>query len=224
MSTIRTGAAADARASATDATPSRRGPGRQSTRRPAKDFVLTAYAQVLITFKARQLSRRPGFTSSDREDVENDLWAALASQAEHFDPTKSSFSTFAARVIDTAVTMILRDRSRKKRAAGFRAQSLDSPGLGSPTTETLSARVSAADVARRTGVVARDEISIHEDAEAVRHALALMPGDVREVCRLLMGGGTVSSVARNLGVSRRQVRKSLASARPFLERAGFGNY
>jgi transposase-like protein len=34
-------------------------------------------------------------------------------------------------------------------------------------------------------------------------------------------GGTVASVARDLGVSRRQVRKTVAAARPFLERAGF---
>jgi transposase-like protein len=47
-----------------------------------------------------------------------------------------------------------------------------------------------------------------------------MPDEVREVCRRMMGG-TISSVARDLGISRRQVRKAISCARPFLERAGF---
>jgi RNA polymerase sigma factor (sigma-70 family) len=187
-----------------------------------KDHVVTAYASYLVGFKARQLSKRPGFTRSDQPDLENELWLALTSQAEKFDPSRSSLNTFTDRVITTAAAMILRDRSRKKRAAGFRAQSIDIPAAKSPSTDALSTSVSADDVARRTGAEIRDEISLFEDTEAFRHALELMPDDVRAICRRLMGGGTISSVADELGVSRRQVRKQLASARSFFERAGFG--
>jgi RNA polymerase sigma factor (sigma-70 family) len=185
------------------------------------DAILTAYASYLVGFKARQIVRRSGFTPSDREDVEHDLWLALASQAEHFDPSRASLNTFTDRVIESAAAMILRKRRQKKRAAGFHALSLDAAGASEVTEGGSGAGVSADDLARRIGVNVRNEISCREHADAVHHALARMPEDVREVCRHLMGG-TISSAARDLRITRRQVRKHLASARVFLERAGFG--
>ena len=118
---------------------------------PAQDAVLTAYAQSLIKYKARQLTRRPGFTKSDQEDVEQDLTVHLLTQAHRFDPKRGSANTFAAHVIKSAAAMLLRDRGRRKRAAGFTALSLERTQVGQNTETTTSLRdlIGAADLAAR---------------------------------------------------------------------------
>jgi len=187
-----------------------------------KEFVLTDYAKSLIKFKARQLSRRQDFQPVELEDIQQELWLALVKAAEQFDPAKASLDTFIDRVVNTAVAMLVRARQRRKRGNGFAVQSLDQElAPASETPEPLAAAVSADDLSRRTGAVRHDEAVCREDTEAVEHALAQMPEEMRNLCRRLMGG-TVASVARDLGISRRQVRKIIGSARPFFEWAGFG--
>lgn len=186
-----------------------------------KDFVLTDYAKNVIKFKSHQLGQRRDFQSIEPEDLQQELWLALVKAAEQFDPAKASLDTFIDRVVNTAVAMLVRARRRLKCVKGIRADSLDDVNVSkSDSPELRSEAVSADDLARRTGVKSRDEASQREDAEVVEQALAQMPVEMRDLCRRLMGG-TVASVARELGVSRRQVRKTVADARPFFEEAGF---
>jgi DNA-directed RNA polymerase specialized sigma24 family protein len=84
----------------------------------------------------------------------------------------------------------------------------------------LSELISDADLSRRTGATGSDEIARHDDAEAFAHAVDAMPDDVRDVCRHIMGG-SISSAARDLGMSRRQIREAIQAARPYFEQAGF---
>lgn len=187
----------------------------------AHDAFLTDYATSLIRFKARQLCRRDGFSRSDQKDVEQDLWLALLCQAEAFDPDRASIDTFIDRVVNSAVRMILRDRRRQKRANGFHAQSLDAPAAGQEgECQSLGAGLSDADRARHRGACPTDEATLREDEEAIEHAFRQMPQPLRDVCRRVMGG-SISSAARELGTSRRQIRNALAEARPYFERAGF---
>jgi DNA-directed RNA polymerase specialized sigma24 family protein len=72
--------------------------------------IVTEYARTLIRVKAKQIVRRPGFSRSDQADVEQDLVVHLLCQAEHFDPERASLNTFIARVIDSAVAMLVRER------------------------------------------------------------------------------------------------------------------
>jgi RNA polymerase sigma-70 factor, ECF subfamily len=184
--------------------------------------VLTDYARNLIRFKARQLCQRRDFHSAERKDLEQDLWLALVKADTQFDPTKASLDTFTDRVVNTTVAELLRARQRRKRGNGRHICSLDHlHTLGTDNPEPLSTTVSADDLARRTGIAPHDEAARCEDAEAVAHALAQMPVEVRDLCRRLMGGTTISSLARDLGVSRHQVRRMAASAKPFLEQSGF---
>lgn len=189
----------------------------------AQNAVLTDYAHTLIRFKARQLSRSCGFTRSDQDDLEQDLWTVLLSQAEAFDPDRASIDTFIDRVVNSAVLMILRDRRRQKRANGFHTHSLDTPPQRSgPSTAAAGADLTAEDRCRHRGAAPVNESQLAEDHKAAQHALSQMPSELREVCRRVMGG-SISSAARELGRSRRQIRNVLAEARAYFERAGFGD-
>ncbi|MEZ6100255.1 MAG: hypothetical protein R3E01_14900 [Pirellulaceae bacterium] len=185
------------------------------------DFVLTDYARTLIRFKARQLCRLHGFSRSDEEELQQDLWVAVVKQAGNFDPQRSSLDTFIDRVVNTQVAMILRERRRKKRAEGFQASSLDESKPGADCSEPQSAKLTDEDLARRLGIVRVGATERRETAEAVEAALNELPEDLRDVCRRVMEG-SILSAARDGQTSRRQVRNALAQARPFFERAGLG--
>ena len=190
---------------------------------PARDAVLTAYARSLIRFKAKQLARKRGFTKSDQEDLEQDLTAHLLAQAHHLDAKRGSANTFAARVIKSAIAMLLRDRHRQKRAAGFTAQSLEGTRTRSAEeVESLRDMLTEADLRRRIGTGACDQDRA-ELITAVGQAFQSLPPDLQDLCRRLIEG-TAASLARELGISRRQVRNAIERIRLHFEAAGLGDF
>ena len=187
----------------------------------AQSVVFTEYAKSCVRVKARQLSQRSEFRQSDEDDLHQDLWLTLLKEARRFDPQRASLNTFVDRVVNSAACMILRRPYRQKRAQGRRALSLDRCKVSYGKEKMpLSQLISEVDLSRRTGAAPIDETDRHDDAKAFDHAVIAMPDDVRDVCRQVMGG-SISSAARELGMSRRQVREALQAARPYFERAGF---
>ena len=71
-------------------------------------WVCDPYVVNLIRSKARQLIGRYGFTQSDYEDIEQDLWADLYHRASDYDPSLASPRTFVNRIIEHR-TAALRD-------------------------------------------------------------------------------------------------------------------
>ena len=183
-----------------------------------RDAVLTAYAESLIKFKARQLSRKPGFSLSDEEDVAQELTAHLLTQAGLYDPKRGSANTFADRVIKSAIAMMLRDRRRQKRAAGFTAQSLEQTDVVQDHgIASLRDVLRPSDLGRRTG--AGDEERRAETVAAVIEAFQSLPPDLQDLCRRLIDG-TAASAARELGISRRQFRNAIERVRHHFEASG----
>jgi len=184
----------------------------------APNEVCNEYASTLIRVKARQLIRRPGFSRSDEGDIVQKLNLHLLRQAQHFDPTRSSLNTFIARVVDSAVAMLLRDRGRLKRAPadGTEIQSLEVmvEVRGEPPTP-LWATISLADLDRRTGGLSQPNTAIFENAEAFAAAMESMSPEHRDICCRILGGSRA-------GLSRRKVRAAMVVIRQHFERAGFG--
>ncbi len=190
---------------------------------PARDAVITAYAKSLIKLKAQQLVRRPGFSRTDQEDLEQQLTLYLLQKAHHFDPTRASVNTFSDRVIRSAVAMILRDRRRLKRAAGFAAQSLDLKIEGADgATVTLGQTLSQTDAGRRTGTASRDSALDHDTVTDVGDVLKRVPPRLRDIAQRLKHKPP-GAVARDLGISRRQIRKAMDELRQRFEDAGLGD-
>jgi len=187
------------------------------------EAVLTAYARSLIKFKARQLSRKPGFSRSDEEDIAQELTLHLLAQAHHFDPQRGSANTFAARVIMPAVKMILRDRNRLKRAPGFTAQSLeDAHAHLDEAVVSLREVVTEADLRRRLSTAVNDH-GRSELIAAVVEVFQSLPPDLQDLCRRLIDI-PAASVAREMGISRRQLRKAIERIRLNFEAAGLKDF
>ncbi len=182
---------------------------------PARDAVLTAYASSLIRVKTRQLSRKPGFRRSDEDDLVQELTIALIEKSHLFDPTRGAASTFADRVIRTKVAMLLRDRSRLKRAAGLRAQSLESGVSHSDNTSLWDSLTSNAN---EWEAVEQGDLKV-----AIARAIESLPADLQEISRRLKTDA-VAAVARDMRISRRQVRNAVERIRAHFVNQGFGDF
>lgn len=186
--------------------------------------VFTEYARTLIRVKARQIVRRPGFNQSETGDVESDLSLHLLSQAQKFDPTRGSLNTFVARVVDSAVAMLVRERRRNKRApaSGIVVQSLevmvDQPD-GPPTQ--LGSTLSQADAERRTGGDSMSNTELFELVEDVSHLIDALPPELQAVCRARMDRNR-SETERDLSHSRRSLDAAMELIRQHFAQGGFG--
>jgi RNA polymerase sigma factor (sigma-70 family) len=188
-----------------------------------QQLVQNEYAQTSIRVKARQLCRRRDFGHSCREDIEQDLWLHLLTQAVKFDGDRSSLNTFIDRMVNSAAAILVRSREREMRADGFHTQSLDAAPRGKESKKrSLRSSLSPDDGARHIGTTPRTDLDQLEDQEAMEVALAKMPPDVRHLCQRVMDGAKPTALAAELGISRRQVNNLLAQARQHLEDAGFG--
>lgn len=180
-----------------------------------REFMDADYAKTLIRAKARRLCRRKGFRPSEQEDIEQELWLAVLQQADRFDPARASPDTFLDRVVSQGVAMLLRSRNRRKRGHGISPLSLENDYT--PTGDglkPLSDTVSSKDVARRLGTQSADPIARLEQAEAVKAAMAKMAARLQAICRRRMTGA-IAAIAREMGVSRYQVRKAIEEAKRY---------
>lgn len=186
---------------------------------PCGEAVFTAYAKRLIRFKSKQLSRLPGFTPSDEEEIAQELGLRLWRKAHLYDPNRgASWNTYANRVVSSESKMILRERGRKKRAGGFGLQSIDVPPATDARLPALSQILSEAD--RRRAIGSPDQLAIDE-REALATVFGVLPPNLRRVWQILETK-PIFAVAKELGVSRRQLAKIIDQLRCALDQAGFG--
>jgi len=191
-------------------------------RRFRRNDIVTEYARTLIRVKAKQLIRRPGFCRSDQDDVEQDLVLQLLSQARHFDPDRGSLNTFIARVVDSAVAMLVRERGRIKRSPSddARIQSLgetvEQPD-GPPVP--LWMLISIADLERRTGGTSLSDAERHELSEDVASVISSLPQELQDVCRSLMHRNRTET-ERELGMSRRNYDAAIQRIREHFTQFG----
>lgn len=190
----------------------------------SNDVFLTDYAKKFIKYSAKQISRRTEFDRFEADDIEQDLWIAVLQNGERFDPSRASLNTFIACIVYSAAAMLIRKRKARKRQSFNNARSLErtiTTREGQP--EPLSGTVSESESCRRIGTEFRDEAVRRDDIEAVRAALAELPPEIEDVYRRLMNG-TVASVARELGISRRCLRSLMAEATSHFEKKGFESF
>ena len=178
---------------------------------PVRSALTTEYVQTLLKIKANQLARRPEFRKDDPDDIKQDLIKHVLKQADNFDPSRAGVNTFITRVVETAAAMLVRSQKREKRAPGHRAMSLEGTLLkGDGREASMADFIDEVDLRRRCGT----DASSDQDASDLRTDLAdtlkELPPELRRVA-VRLPNSTEASIARDLGISRRQVRKAMAA-------------
>jgi len=183
--------------------------------------IVTKYA-TLIRVKAKQIVRRPGFSRSDQPDIEQSLVVFLLEQVQHFDPSRASLNTFIARVIDSAVAMLLRDQGRAKRnpAGDAELQSLAEmvPQPDGPP-EPLARLISQLDLERRTGGASLSDAQLFELVADVASVIPTLPPELQEICRSFLTRNC-SETEAELGLSRRKRQAAMEAIREHFVNSG----
>jgi RNA polymerase sigma factor (sigma-70 family) len=190
----------------------------------ASDDFFSDYVRTLIRIKARQLARNPSFSRSDSDDIEQELAVALLKQACKYDPSRGSWNTFAAKVVQTSIGMILRKQRRLKRSpiAGVELQSLEmTVDIPDEPPMRLWALVMQADVDRRTGATSHSATEVSDQASDLAHIIASLPPNLQAIC-LSLRERSRTATAEHLGISRSQVNTAVETIRQHFERAGLG--
>jgi len=183
---------------------------------PAPDPFNSAYARPVIRIKSTRLARRRALPGMDDEDIAQELRAALMAKAHLYDPARGSLNTFLKQVVESTIATMLRDQRRQKRADDAHTISLEHAKVGGDEdAATLRDMLSAAERARRTGA------NLEARAEGIMAIVVSLPPNERK-CALLRMEGTEASVARDMGISRRQVRNIMSRIRTRFEAEGFG--
>ncbi len=189
-----------------------------------RSAVLGAEAQRIIRTKARQLIRTPWFATSEREDVQQELTLHVLRHIEKFDSKKGRLAAFIQQIVESHSAMLLRDRKRAKRAPGFYARSIETLREGvTDDPVSGSGAVSEADARRRLGLPDADSQESLELRAAIARVIAGLPSDLADVWDRLVRGN-VASTARELGISRRQVRNALEEIRRRFAAAGLDEF
>jgi len=183
-----------------------------------------SFASQLIRRKARQLVRRPGFSKSDRPDIEQELAIELVQKYGQFDPERARETTFVARVIENKAVSLVRARQAEKRHFRRNGKSLNervSDGEGGSVERAQT--VGAANAKRHTGQAARSDEEVARLKLDIDAVLETLPADLRKLAEMLTEM-TEYAASRQLGTSRRQVANDVARLRERFEDAGLRDY
>ncbi len=176
---------------------------------------IDTYASRLIRFKSRQLSRQPGFSHSDRCDLEQTLLTDLIVRLPKFNPAKAQLNTFVARVVERKIASIIRHRSAEKRSTGREECSLDETVLDCDGRSVVRHQTvpECSSVPHRLRELERDVADVLAPLSELHRTIAL--GLVT---------GTINSVANEMGLPRSAVERHIEELKVIFEDAGLREY
>ena len=152
--------------------------------------IVTEYARTLIRVKAKQCCPAPRFLVGRTRRMSNRTWCCTCS-ARLSTSTRSaaSLNTFIARVVDSGVAMLVRDRDREKRIAPSDAelQSLEDKvrAAGRSAGAAVDDHCSRDDLERRTGTASLTDAELFELVDDVASVMRIAAAGVAEHLPLL---------------------------------------
>ncbi|QDU71066.1 sigma-70 family RNA polymerase sigma factor [Mucisphaera calidilacus] len=186
------------------------------------DIVSDPFTVTFIRVKAGQLIKRSDFTSSDFEDLQQDMRLYLLEKAHLFDPDRGNLESFVTKAVNSCVGMILRRQDRLKRREEKKAVSLEGTMVEHEHEITALGDVLLEDDGqRRTRACPKSGIEHFELNEAVEHVMNKLDPDDRDLLLSISEHG-LKETARRRGVSWRQITNTRDRLRKEFEKAGLG--
>jgi len=177
------------------------------------------YARRLISWKAKQLVGKAGFTESDREDIEQELTLDLLERLPNYDPSRASKHTFIARVVAHKIARLIERRTAAKRDHSRAVVSLSElVGLEEVHLEPRAATVEEGG----TGAY-RSRAKSRDLAFDLAELLQNLPEELRTLCERLKTQ-SVSDVCRETGVPRSTIYEWMKRLRGSFSERGLDKY
>jgi len=182
------------------------------------------YAVRIIKYKARQLVGRVGFTESDRQDLEQEMFFDLLRRLPKFKPERAQRNTFIARVVEHKVATII-----EAQKAGMRDYRLCPCSLNDRFENEEGGSVERIDTInqddylQRTGNLSRPISDLRGLSIDVRSAVEKLPPELRDLCKRLQVE-SVTEISRDTGIPRGTIYESINKLRTLFEDAGLKDY
>lgn len=182
------------------------------------------YISRLIKKKARQLTEHHAFTKSDQEDIEQELWLALLQRSGNYDPEKSSFHTFAYKVIQDKISDIIKSNNTLKHLLRLSSSSLDDDvtdfdGDIVARHETIDQN----DYMVRTGKLSRSKKELQDLSLDIEQSIAKLPKTIQEFCKNLLFED-VSDISNRTGEPKYKLYRRIGKIRTILEKFDLNEY
>ncbi|GAB6184576.1 sigma factor [Thermopirellula anaerolimosa] len=191
---------------------------------PGTEPVLDSFAEWLIRRKARQLARLPGFTRSDREDIEQELRLKLLKHLASYDPQQGRRQAFVTALVERQAANLLRAKWAEKRDhRSVRSLSMVVAEDEEEGPVELAETISQRHLDARLGRATREEHELAELVMDVRDVIAGLPPELGELAQRLKTD-SLSQIARDLGVPRTTLADRVRKLRRCFEQAGLRDY
>jgi RNA polymerase sigma-70 factor (ECF subfamily) len=182
------------------------------------------YAVKLIKYKARQLAGHFGFTTSDRDDLEQELICDLLRRLPKYNPKRARRNTFIARVIEHKTASIIeaqnagmRDYRRCRCSLNDRFKNKEGKFI-----ERLE-HIDQEDYLLRTGRLSRSTTDNFHLATDIRKTIESLPAELRELC-MRLATDTVMEISCDTGIPRGTIYDSIKTVRAIFEDSGLREY
>jgi RNA polymerase sigma factor (sigma-70 family) len=186
------------------------------------DIVSDPFTVTFIRVKAGQLIKRSDFSSSDFDELQQDMRLYLLEKAHLFDPDRGNLESFVTKAVNSCVGMMLRHQDCLKRREDKKAVSLERTMVEHEgEISELGYVLLEDDGQRRTRAYPRSDFAHFELNEAVEHVMAKLDPDDRDLLLSIAEHG-LKETARRRGVSWRQVTNARDRLRKEFEKAGLG--
>jgi len=181
-------------------------------------------AAAIVWRKGRTLVGKYGFTTSDLEDLRQDLFVDLVRAWPRFSARRGTPSSFVNLLVDRRIASTVRKLRAEKRGGGRFVDSLDrqiedAQGNVSCLVEGLSEEASKRD----PGDSRRDQLDLRNLQVDVRATLSRLPRDQKDIAKHLMNHSR-RQIAKKLGIPRRHVDQVVAQIRARFEDSELQDY
>ena len=170
---------------------------------------LFALAEKIIKRQARLLTGMFGFTEHDIPDIQQELFLELYKRKENFDPGKSKESTFIARVVESKVLDLIKQRQAEcrdwRQCRDSLNQTVTLPGIG------LIEKIETLESEQNSDLLLILDVTL---------ILERLPPDLQEFCQILKYYDK-NEAMDNTPVSRFTFFRKLQALKDIFLQAGF---
>ncbi len=181
------------------------------------------FTRNLVQKKAKQLVGKYGYTSVDRDDIEQNIYLRVLQSWPSYDEAEGHHHKFVTAVIERYVANIVRDRCAEKRYDG--ATILLSAPLSVTDGESLrvSNTLTNNSQDKRLGRRQRGETDLSQLRLDVLATIESLPDCMREIVELRKSK-TITEIAAKKSVARTTVSGWFRKIRDHFEAAGLADY
>jgi RNA polymerase sigma-70 factor (ECF subfamily) len=167
------------------------------------DRGIDRFTAKFIRQAAQRLVGKYGYTRTDRDDIEQELATELVVKFPRWDRAKGTRTTYAKVVLKRKIATMVRERRAAQGNAARCPTSLNVPVAGDDDgLGDLSRLIEEGSKGRHLSRSRRSDQSLSELRQDIKKVMSRMPVKLRNACRLLMHGLSITEAAQVLGISR----------------------